>query len=155
MSIRSNVVRFKGAALLFAVLSMSGVVGLAQDSPQRETTTADPIAAARAAIAADTSSGEAHLQLGKALGQAIFTNPELGGQYGGEMLSSLQTAIELDPKLAEAYEWLGNFYVNAPTFAGGSLVEAEKVARQLIEIDAKRGNALFEMVKQRTSAGGH
>jgi hypothetical protein len=150
MDIRSKPLSAWTRAVIFVALSVSGVAVFAEDSP----TAADPIAAARKSVAANADDGNAHLQLAQALGTAMQKDPALGMQYAGDMLNSLKKAIELDPSLTEAYEWLAGYYLNAPPIAGGSVVEAEKVARQLLEIDADRGHALLGMIEQRKASGG-
>lgn len=155
MMIRSKTLIAWTWAVLFVALSVAGLTVTAQDSPAADVASADPIATAREAVVANADDGKTHLQLAQALGMAIQKNPALGVQYADDMLSSLKKAIQLDPSLTEAYEWLAGYYVNAPPIAGGSLVEAEKVARQLIEVDAERGNALLSMVEQREAAGGN
>ena len=72
-----------------------------------------------------------------------------GALYAGEMLDSLKTALELDPRLVETYHWLAGYYMNAPPIAGGSLDEAEAIAQRLAAVDKDSGRALLAQVEAR------
>jgi hypothetical protein len=105
---------------------------------------------ARSNVAASPDSGSAHLQLAQALGAEIEGDPmSAGALYAGEMLDSLKTALELDPRLVEAYHWLAGYYMNAPSIAGGSLDEAEAIAQRLAAVDKDAGTALLAQVEAR------
>jgi len=105
---------------------------------------------ARSNVATRPDSGLAHLELAQALGAEIGLDPmRAGAMYAGEMLSSLKTALELDPQLVEAYHWLAGYYLNAPPIAGGSLDKAEATARKLAAFDKNGAATLLAQVEAR------
>lgn len=114
---------------------------------------APAIREARQRIAADPEDAGARLDLAAALGEAIQANSAtMGPRYAGEMLQSLLQAVELNPALPEAYQWLAGYYLNAPSIAGGSLEKAEEAARKLTELDPPAGQALMALVEQKRGA---
>ena len=110
---------------------------------------ADPVTVSRRAVAQAPENADAHLALARVLGEAINRDPATGALYAFEMLAALETAIELDPELAEAYHWLVGYYLNAPAIAGGSVDKAEETARRLAEFDPQGGEALLAEVASR------
>lgn len=112
----------------------------------------DPIAQTREALRASPDDARAHLSLAQVLGQAINSDPMNGPVYAGEMYRSLKKAIELDPRLAEAYHWLVGYYLNAPPIAGGSVALAEETARKLAEFDAEGAAPLLQEIASRKAA---
>jgi hypothetical protein len=107
------------------------------------------LSAARAAVAADPTNARTHLQLGIVIGELLQSDPvNLGPRYASEMLRALRTAVDLDPSIPEAYYWLAGYYLNAPPIAGGSVDEAEQVARRLAELDPDGGAELLALVEQ-------
>lgn len=116
----------------------------------------DPIAAARAAVAAAPASAEARLALARELGAAINRDPANGPRFAFEMLAALQKAVELDPRLTAAYHGLVGYYLSAPPIAGGSVAKAEETARRLAEFDPAGGAELLARIAARTgSASEH
>ncbi len=112
----------------------------------------EPIAAARERVTAEPDSAAARLELAKRLGAAINEQPQINGpRYAFEMHAALTKAIELDPRLAEAYHWLVGYYLNAPPIAGGSLAKAEETARRLAEFDPEGAAPLLEQIAARTA----
>jgi hypothetical protein len=109
----------------------------------------DPIATARASLAAAPDDAGAHLELAKTLGAAMDVNPASAPRYAFEMLEALTTAVDLDPGLVEAYHWLVGYYLSAPPIAGGSVAEARAVARRLAEIVPEEGRALLDQIAAR------
>lgn len=110
----------------------------------------EAILEARSGIATNPDSGRAHLQLAQVLGAEIERDPMTSGaMYAGEMLGSLQKALELDPELVDAYHWLAGYYMNAPPIAGGSLDKAEATALKLAAIDENSAAGLLAQVEER------
>jgi hypothetical protein len=121
-------------------------------SPRTEA--ADPVAAARRAVTENPADGRARLKLARALGAEIRRDSAANGpRYAFEMLEALQKAVELDPRLVEAYHWLAGYYLEAPPIAGGSLDKAEEVARRLAELDPESARALRSRIEARRSGG--
>lgn len=133
-----------GVSILEVVSSPPATLGAA-------TTSADPIDAARQAVAAAPASAVARVALAMELRTAISANPANGPRYAFEMLDSLKKAIELDPRLTAAYHGLVGYYLNAPPIAGGSIEKAEETARLLAELDPQAGNELLEQIAARAT----
>jgi len=91
----------------------------------------DPVKIVRASVAAEPENAHHHLALAKVLGGEMERDPATGPRYAFEMKQSLERAIELDPKLVEAYHWLVGYYLEAPPIAGGSLEAARATAMKL------------------------
>lgn len=150
---REHWAEMKRAMLAQAELSPSDGVSIAEvvSTPPPHLAAAldeeDPIQRARRAVAADPEAGTAHLDLARAIAQAIERDPANGPRYAFEMLSALQTAVRLEPKLAEAYHYLVGYYLNAPPVAGGSADKAEETAHALAEFDPAGGEALLSQVE--------
>jgi hypothetical protein len=118
-----------------------------------ERTVPAAILEARRAVAAAPSDARARLRLGQAIGELLTTDSmTYGPQFAGEMLATLERALELDPTIPETYRWLAGYYLNAPPIAGGSIEKAETLAHRLGEIDAEAGSDLLATV-QRARAG--
>jgi hypothetical protein len=114
------------------------------------TAAADPIEAARRAVAAMPGDARARLALARVLRAAIRENAAANGpRYAGEMLEALQKAVELDPDWPDAYHWLAGYYMEAPPMAGGSLDKADATARALARIDATAAQELQARIDAR------
>jgi hypothetical protein len=108
---------------------------------------------ARRDVAERPADAEARVALAGALIELIQSDPGSAPRYAGELLQTLQTAVELDPASTSAWQGLAGYYLNAPPIAGGSLEKAEEVARRLQELDPGAGEALMAQVEQRRSGG--
>lgn len=140
----------EGLSILEVVSSPPASLGaLAKTDTGTDTEPADPIDAAREAVAAAPESAEARVALAMQLRAAISENPANGPRYAFEMLDSLKTAIELDPRQSAAYHGLVGYYLNAPPIAGGSVEKAEETARLLAEFDPEGGNVLLDQIAAR------
>ncbi len=109
---------------------------------------------ARAAVTADRENARAHLQLGQAIGDVLLANPMQGMYYAAEMLKALQSAVDLDPEMSEAYHCLAGYYLNAPPMAGGSVDRAKEIARRLEKIDTDAGARLLAQIEQHGESSG-
>jgi len=98
---------------------------------------------ARQKVAARPADAEARVALAGALIELIQSDPGTAPRYAGELLQTLQTAVELDPASTSAWQGL----------AGGSLDKAEEVAHKLLELDPQAGEALMAQVEQRRGGG--
>jgi tetratricopeptide (TPR) repeat protein len=79
--------------------------------------------------------------LGTLYGQVIPANVLMGLSYGKKCKDAIQKAIDLDPKLASAYEarGVGNYYL--PPQLGGGMEVAIADFRKSIELDPKRAES--------------
>lgn len=101
----------------------------------------DAIDAAERAVGLGPAHAQAHYWLGNALGQRI-------GQVGmirqaamaPKLREAFERALELDPEIHEARLNLIEFYLQAPSFAGGSVDAAKAHAAQLARRDPPRGH---------------
>lgn len=87
--------------------------------------------------------GDAHyyVVLGTLYGQVVPANVFMGLSYGKKCKDAIQKAIDLDPKLASAYEarGVGNYYL--PQQLGGGPEIAVADFRKSIELDPKRAES--------------
>lgn len=101
----------------------------------------DAIEAAERAIELGPTHAQAHYWLGNALGQRI-------GQVGmlrqaamaPRLREAFERALSLDPAIHEARLNLIEFYLQAPSFAGGSVEAARAHAAELARRDPPRGD---------------
>ena len=97
---------------------------------------------ARKAEAANGHSAQYHLLVGQLCGQVIPANPIMGTlKYGQCSRDEIEKAIQLDPKLAEAYvtRGVGNYYL--PPQMGGGPELAIKDFDKAISLDSKLADA--------------
>lgn len=78
------------------------------------------------------------------LGRAYARQAEAAGMFAALPLAtksrlSLEKALELDSKNIEAANDLFEFYLEAPTFMGGGMEKAVRLAAQIAELDAAEG----------------
>jgi len=99
------------------------------------------IAAAEKAISLKSGVAEYHRILGTLCGQMISSNGLAAIRYGNCALTSVNKAIELDPKSAENYmsHGVGNYYL--PAALGGGIDLAIKDFQKAIELDPKSAEA--------------
>jgi tetratricopeptide (TPR) repeat protein len=90
-----------------------------------------------------------HLWLGRAYGEkaeraGVFSAFSLGKQVRQEF----EAATKTDPRNAEAYADLGEFYISAPGIVGGGREKAESVARKLEPLDRVRSLELSARIAE-------
>ena len=130
-----------------------------RDKPQAKTHAETGIAAAEKAIALKGNVAEYHRILGTLCGQMISSNGLAAIRYGNCALSSVNKAIELDPKSAANYmsHGVGNYYL--PAALGGGVDLAIKDFQKAIEIDPKSADAYLwlgiALRKQNRNAEAH
>lgn len=112
-----------------------------RDKLQAKSAAEAGIQAAEKAVALKSSTGEYHRILGTLCGQMISSNGIAALRYGKCALDSVNKAIELDPKSAEAYvsHGVGNYYL--PQALGGGIDLAIKDFRKAIELNPKSAEA--------------
>lgn len=96
---------------------------------------------AERAVSLKPNSARYYVALGTLYGQVIPANVLMGLSYGKKCKDAIQKAIELDPKLASAYEarGVGNYYL--PQQLGGGYELAIADFRKAIELDPKRAES--------------
>jgi tetratricopeptide (TPR) repeat protein len=93
------------------------------------------VEAAEQAVQMNSNSSEAHWLLGDLLGQLIPHVFGGGMRYGAQSTREVETAIQLDPKNANAYVSRGTGYYFTPAMFGGSKDKAVEMFRKAIELD--------------------
>lgn len=112
-----------------------------RDKAQAKTYAEAGIKAAEKAVGIKGDVAEYHRILGTLCGQMISSNGLAAIQYGKCALSSVNKAIELDPKSSKAYlsHGVGNYYL--PPAFGGGIEPAIKDFEKAIELDPKSAEA--------------
>lgn len=112
-----------------------------RDKAQAKSHAETGIAAAEKAIAIKADVSEYHRILGTLCGQMISSNGLAALRYGNCALTSVNKAIELDPKSSENYvsHGVGNFYL--PAALGGGVELAIKDFQKAIELNPKSAEA--------------
>jgi tetratricopeptide (TPR) repeat protein len=98
---------------------------------------------------------EHHRILGTLCGQVIPASPLLSIKYGRCATNSVRRALELDPKLAEAYlsQGVGNYYL--PASFGGGVELAIRDFRKAIELNPQLAEAHLWLGLALRKAGKH
>lgn len=109
----------------------------------------DAIASCQRAVEIAPNGSEFHLWLGRAYGEKASRSP-LVAAYGTAKLvhSEFETSVALDGNNSEALSDLGQYYVRAPKFLGGSKAKAEELAQRLDELDPARALELRAIIAQ-------
>ena len=94
------------------------------------------VQAAKQAVQLNSNSSEAHQLLGDLLGQLIPYVFGGGMRYGARSTREIETAIQLDPKNANAYVSRGKAYYFTPAMFGGSKEKAVEMFGKAIELDS-------------------
>ncbi len=101
------------------------------------------MALAEQCVKTNPQSARCHDALGIVYGAAALS----GGltsifKYAGRVKEEFQRAVELDPMYFDARENLGQFYLQAPGIAGGSVRKARDNAEDMAKLDANRAALL-------------
>jgi tetratricopeptide (TPR) repeat protein len=87
-------------------------------------------------VATQPATAACHLSLGKALGAKAMQGGMMAAMtYAGTIRDSFKKAVELDPRSVEARFGLLQFYMMAPSIAGGGTGKAETLAAQTVAIN--------------------
>jgi len=99
------------------------------------------IKACEKAAALEPGNSRYHLWLGRAYGEkaerVVFWSAI---RLAGKVRSEFEIAVRLDPDNAEARTDLAEYYLEAPSFLGGSRDKAEAQAQQLMHLDATKAH---------------
>lgn len=116
-----------------------------RDKAQAKSIAETGIQAAERAVSMKANNAEYNRILGTLCGQMISSNGLAALKYGKCALNSVNKAIELDPKSAEAYlsHGVGNYYL--PQALGGGIELAIKDFQKAIELDPKSSEAYLWM----------
>ena len=112
-----------------------------------------PLQDARRTVAENAEDAGAQMALANALIERIGSHPSEAPMLAGELLTTLQRALELDPSRPDVYQGLIGYYLNAPPIAGGSVDKAEAMAQRLVDVDQAAGEAALAQVAARREAG--
>jgi len=103
-----------------------------------------------AAVAAAPGNANYHLWLGRAYGfKAGHASAFTAFGLAKKAHASMEKAVQLDPKSADAVSDLGDYCVNAPGVVGGGLDKAGALAQQLLALDAPRGHRLLAEIAEK------
>ena len=111
----------------------------------------DAAKAFKQAVSANPQSVDAHIWLGRAYQQQIMKvsfikKPIVAARAKGEF----DKAVALDPRNIAAREVRANFYMNAPSIAGGGMDKAHAEAAAAEQFDPYRGGLLAGRVLERS-----
>jgi Tfp pilus assembly protein PilF len=99
------------------------------------------------AVAAAPKSAEAHYLLGATYGQQAMTaNFFSQASLGSKLKEQFDLAVQLDPNHLDARMGLLQFYMMAPSFAGGSESKAMEQANEIKKRDALRGHRAWAVI---------
>ncbi|MCL4402019.1 MAG: tetratricopeptide repeat protein [Acidobacteria bacterium] len=112
-----------------------------RDKTAAKTAAEAGIRAAERAASLKPQAAEYHRLLGTLCGQIIPSNVLLALRYGKCARESIDKAIQLDPKLAQAYvsRGVGNYYL--PPAFGGSIEAAIRDFEKAIQVDPRSADA--------------
>jgi tetratricopeptide (TPR) repeat protein len=95
------------------------------------------------AVELDAQNSNYHWWYGRALGERASNASFLSAfSLGKQVHEQFETAVQLDPRNAQALSDLGTFNVDAPSIVGGGMDKAEQVAVQLDKVDQARAHQL-------------
>jgi Tfp pilus assembly protein PilF len=124
-----------------AQLYLAEVAMELKDKNQARSAAESGIVAARKAVGLEANNSEYHRILGTLCGQVIPANVLLALKYGRCAQDSINKAVELDPKSANAYlsRGVGNYYL--PPQFGGGVEQASKDFEKAIQLNPKSAEA--------------
>lgn len=103
----------------------------------------DAIDSCRRAVQISQDSSQFHLWLGRAYGEKASRSKLVAAYQLAKLVhAEFETAVSLDDRNLEALSDLGQYYVQAPKFLGGSSDKAEGLALRLDTLDPPRAYAL-------------
>ncbi len=105
------------------------------------------IRAGEVAVKLSPQNAQTHYWLGNANGQRIGEVGMLSKlSIAGEMRDAFETAVKLDPNLLDARDSLIQYYVQAPSIAGGSKDKAKLQASEIAKRDVARGHLAYAQI---------
>jgi tetratricopeptide (TPR) repeat protein len=104
----------------------------------------------RQAIAQAPNDSDDQMWLGRALGlKAAHANPITAITLARQVLPAFERAVQLNPANVYAASDLGEFYVNAPSFLGGSPDKAKQLAAALQGRSPQRAHRLLGLLAEK------
>lgn len=101
---------------------------------------ADAVESAEEAVDLDEKNAQAHYWLGNAYGTRIVQVGMLSqAMMAPKLRDAFVRALELDPNLHDARNSLVEYYLQAPSVAGGSVDKAREQTQELLKRDPPRG----------------
>ncbi len=101
------------------------------------------------AVKLDAQNSNAHLWLGRALGERASRASFLSAySLGKRVRAEFEEAVQLNSQNADALTDLGEFYYDAPSVVGGGIDKAKNIADQLEKLDRGRGIELRARIEQ-------
>jgi len=102
---------------------------------------------AKKAVELDKTNASYYITLGDILGiEAQRGNKLRAMGRAKDGRKAIESALAIDPDNIEAREWLLNYYVYAPGFAGGDKDKARVQAEEIAEIDGVEGNMAWALI---------
>lgn len=109
--------------------------------------TDDAVRACESAASLAPNSSSDELNLARAYGARAGSGSMLTGlSLVGRIRHAFERAVELDPHNVEALSDLGEFYVEAPSIAGGGVTRARALMPRLAALSPARGHRLAGMI---------
>lgn len=101
------------------------------------------------AVKLDPQNSNAHLWLGRALGERASRASFMSAySLGKRVRAEFEEAVRLNAQNADALTDLGEFYYDAPSVVGGGTDKAKAIADQLEKLDRGRGIELRARIEQ-------
>jgi tetratricopeptide (TPR) repeat protein len=105
------------------------------------------------AIKANESSAIHHLALGRVLAQEVSGVSKIRLPFVARRLKSeFERSVALDPTLVGAREGLIGYYLNAPSFFGGSDEQARAQAAEILKLNPMRGHLALALIFSKRGA---
>lgn len=102
------------------------------------------------ALAAEPANAECALWLGRSYGRRAETaSPFTAPKYASKAREYFEKAVALDPHNPDALSDLFDYYLQAPGFMGGGYEKAERIAKQIAEVDPAQGHVAEAKLAER------
>lgn len=107
-------------------------------------------AAFERALALEPANAECALWLGRSYGRRAETaSPFTAPKYASKAREYFEKAVALDPHNADALSDLFDYYLEAPGFMGGGYEKAERIAKEIAEVDPAQGHVAEAKLAER------
>lgn len=114
-----------------------------------EELTEEAVSECQSAAASEPSSSDAQDWLGRAYGlKADRSGPFSGFSLARKVRDAFEAAVRLNPRNPDAFDDLGEYYVEAPGLVGGGMDKATELATQAKSILPERAQILRAMIAE-------